>query len=100
MPLSYGMIQQQALIMNDLLGPQKINKFSASSGFVSKFLSRHGFNDSTRLYGERISTDATSAEEFKITLKNFVNSNNLFAEQIFNAMTLGYFIRLHQKDLY
>jgi hypothetical protein len=48
-PLSYLLIHHQALKMNDMLGPNKADKFNASNGFIYNFLLRNGFNDSKRL---------------------------------------------------
>jgi hypothetical protein len=64
-PMSYSILHEQALRINSMLGENGDNNFKASNGCLNKFLHRHNFIDSTKFYGERISSDPKSAEDFK-----------------------------------
>jgi hypothetical protein len=92
-PISYNVIHIQALRMNAMLGENSEPGFIASNGFIHKFLARHGFNNSERLYGERISADPASAEDFKQELRDYITKHDLCAEQIFNCDESGLFYK-------
>jgi hypothetical protein len=99
-PMSYSILHEQALRMNSMLGENGDKNFKASNGYLNKFLHRDNFIDSTKLYGERISSDPKSAGEFKTTLKEYVKEKNLCAEQIFNCYESGLFYKcLPDKSL-
>jgi hypothetical protein len=88
-PISYSIIQAQAVRINEMLGEHSQPNFKASNGFIHRFLHRHGFNDTKRLNGERISADPESAEDFKQVLKNYIKEHDLCAEQVFNCDESG-----------
>lgn len=87
-PVSGPIIATKAKRFFDLLGLQ--GDFDASSGWLTRFKQRHGIRE-IGLHGEKLSGDQQAADNFKHDFAEFVLSEELSYEQIYNADESGLF---------
>lgn len=81
-------IAAKAKIFFDLLGLE--GNFDASSGWLHRFKKRHGIRE-IGLHGEKLSGDQQAADDFQRDFEEFVLSEDLSYEQIYNADESGLF---------
>lgn len=87
-PVSGTIVSAQAKNFFDLLGIE--GNFNASSGWLHRFKKRHGIRE-IGLHGEKLSGDQQAADDFQRYIEEFVSSENLSYEQIYNADESGLF---------
>lgn len=87
-PVSGPIIATKAKIFFDLLGLE--GNFDASSGWLHRFKKRHGIRE-IGLHGEKLSGDQEAADDFQRDFEEFVLSEDLSYEQIYNADESGLF---------
>jgi hypothetical protein len=64
-------------------------EFNASSGWLTRFKQRHGIRQIAILQGEKLSGDQEAANEFVDSFQEFVDTEDLSVEQIYNADETG-----------
>lgn len=92
LPISGPILAQKALSLNKKL-PNPDLKFTASQGWLERWKNRHGIRQLT-LTGESLSSDVAGAEKFKKDFEQFVLSEELTPDQIYNADETGLFYRM------
>lgn len=87
-PVSGPIISAKAKIFFDLLGLE--GNFDATSGWLHRFKKRHGIRE-IGVHGEKLSSDQQAADDFRRDFEEFVLSEDLSYEQIYNADESGLF---------
>ena len=82
MEISGMMLQVKAAEFNKALGGPET--FTASNGWLEKFLHRHGIRTLT-VCGEKQEADFKGAEEYVHYIAMLIKDENLAPEQIYNA---------------
>lgn len=85
-PISGTVLAEQAQIFFKELRIE--GEFKATNGWLARFKARHGIRVIS-VQGEKLSCDATAAEEFKTEFRDFMERENLVEEQIYNADEAG-----------
>ncbi|GBM73247.1 Jerky -like [Araneus ventricosus] len=67
--------------------------FSASQGWLDKFLKRHGIRQ-LAIAGEKMSANKDSAKDFVERFEEMIEKENLALDQIYNANETGLFYRM------
>jgi hypothetical protein len=62
--------------------------FDASSGWLMRFKRQHGICEIS-IQGEKLTGDLTAANEFCVEFQEFIKSEELLPEQIYNADETG-----------
>lgn len=92
LPISGPIIQQKALQLNAKL-PDGDPDFTASQGWLNRWKTRHGVRQLT-VTGESISSDKNAAEKFQKEFEEFIKTEELTADQIYNTDESGLLYRM------
>lgn len=85
-PISGPIIAAKAKQFFEKLGIE--GTFDASSGWLTRFKQRHGIRE-IGLHGDKLSCDNQAAEDFKNDFQEFLKSEELSHEQVYNADESG-----------
>ena len=92
------LITSKALELNQRLNPSD-QAFKASSGWLSRFKSRHGIRQLS-IQREKMSADTDCVSDFKKTLSEFIEKEQLTLNQVYNCDETGlYWKALPSKTL-
>lgn len=96
-PISGPMLLVKAAQLNEKLGGK--STFKASNGYLHCFKQRHGIRQ-LNVEGEKLSADIEKGKVFTETLREFIQKEQLTAEQIYNCDETGlYWKALPTKTL-
>lgn len=85
-PISGPIVAAKAKQFFEMLGLE--GTFDASSGWLTRFKQRHGIRE-IGLHGEKLSGDKQAAENFKTDFEQFLQSEGISYEQVYNADESG-----------
>lgn len=98
-PISGPILSSKALELNQRLNPSDAESFKASSGWLCRFKSRHGIRQLS-IQGEKMSADKDCVGDFKKTLSEFIEKEQLTLNQVYNCDETGlYWKALPSKTL-
>ncbi len=93
-PITGPILREKALQFYYKLYPNADDKkFKATTGWLTKFLSRHGIR-SISLQGESLSADASSVSKFSKDLLEYMEHEGYTLNQVFNADETGLWWKL------
>ena len=93
-PVSGPILQEKALqFFHQLYPDAEKESFKASTGWLTKFLLRHGIR-SVSLQGEALSADVSSVGGFRKELMEFIEEGGYTLSQVFNADETGLWWKL------
>ena len=93
-PISGPILQEKALLFFHQLYPDaERESFKASTGWLKRFLLRHGMRSIT-LQGEALSADVSSVGDFRKELAEFIEEGGYTLSQVFNADETGLWWKL------
>ncbi|XP_058790938.1 jerky protein homolog-like [Phymastichus coffea] len=91
-PVTGDLLKLKALEVNKIIGGP--SDFKASNGWLDHFKKTYGIRQLS-MQGEKLSSDTTAADEFKIWLQNHLRENGYEEDQVYNADETG----AHYKSL-